>query len=254
MDQRLKGLIFKEYRMMRNFYISVFLLQFAYFIFLGWNAVSIDDLIIRFSLELAIGLIILPATVLFSLNMEVNQMADFLHIPTTVHKKIFVKLFNATIVALLFFAIYTIVLVGLTLIGGKGIEMTDLLQLLLWYCISALSISVFFVAIILLLWSLHQYLKLFIGWGWSAVSIFIFFYVFFWGIDKIKETTMYDQISGWGQVAIPFSSTTQPPFFIGMEHTNGQIILFLGYYLFYTILILGAYFTSVFLIERKLEV
>src|SRR5690625_2961997 len=97
MSDAFKGLYFREWKMMRGFFIGQFVvLVVMLFIPIGSNLTD------KFLELLTLAPIIVPAAIMFSLNTEVNQMELFLHNPQSIHKLIFVKFVNGLVFALSF--------------------------------------------------------------------------------------------------------------------------------------------------------
>src|SRR5690625_3990569 len=97
MSTAFKGLYFREWKMMRGFFIGQFIVLIGlFFIPVGSNLAD------KLAQLLILAPIIVPAAMMFSLNTEVNQMELFLHNPQSIHKLIFVKFVNGIVLALSF--------------------------------------------------------------------------------------------------------------------------------------------------------
>lgn len=243
MDDAFKGLYFREWKMMKGFFIGQFIVLFGLFL-MPWGSALPDKLIGL----LIFSIIIVPAAMMFSLNTEVNQMELFLHNPQSVHKLLFVKFLNGFVFAMSYTLVVIISVIIVNMIWPT-FDPTSLEIFLYLFNFTLLMIisSIPFMALLLFLWTLHQILRKYLG----VFSLIIVIIVLIAGtqlVSLVNQTDIYQTLTSWGAIKVPFNKGV---FSLG---NNIGMTIYLGIYIFYGIISAVLYFLSVYLIDRKVEV
>ncbi|MEN1970308.1 hypothetical protein WMZ97_19825 [Lentibacillus sp. N15] len=238
MDHAMKGLFFKEWKMMKGFFISQFVVMALLLIFPSFSIFSlrVDQL-----LELMVlGVIVIPAAFLFSLNTEVNQMQSFLHNPHSIHKLLSVKGMYSLFCAVSVLFVFIILITGYEFISPAfSMPIWKVWLYMLSMGIKLLVISIFVAVILLFLWTLHQIWRTYIGGGLSIVLVVALMIAGNWLFSFFVESKAFEVLTHWGKV---FSTSG---FMIGPGY--------LGVYVFYGVLTIFVYVVSAYLIDHKVE-
>ncbi|MTW84634.1 hypothetical protein F3157_03050 [Virgibacillus dakarensis] len=199
---------------------------------------------------MAIGFIIVPLTVLYSLNTEANQMEAFLHNPHSVYQLLLVKFFYG------FLSGASLLLVLIDFIASYGLihdtfnqSVLQIFGYLLFVSGQMLVISLYPAVILVFLWTLHHLFKTYIGGGISIVIIVILLVIGSSLMNMFWETATYDMLTQWGKAIYPYQN--------GHLLSNGfgnESIIYLGKYVFYAFITIILFSISAYLIDRKVEV
>ena len=246
-----KGLFIKEWKMMKGFFIGPFIITVIIILLLNISGnTSMIELLLGI---MAFGYIILPATVLFSLNLEVNQMELFLHNPQPIHQLISVKFLNGLLLAFSYLLIMAMAITGVELIWDElTLSVLETFFLLNIFVLRMIIVSIFPAVILLFFWSLHQIFRTYIR-GLSIIAVVLILIgslemmVWFW------STRFYEALTKWGTISIQFVDSNVNGFPLSF-HLGAGNTLDLGSYVFYGILSALIYFLSAYLIDRKVEV
>lgn len=247
MSNAFKGLYFREWKMMRGFFIGQFIVFLVMFLMpLGS---TLPDKLVQL---LILTIIIVPAAVMFSLNTEVNQMELFLHNPQSIHKLLFVKFLNGFVFAMSY-AFVLIISVTIVDLIWPTFQLSSLAAF--WYLLSftlRLIISTIpFMVMLLFLWTLHQIFRKYIG---AFFSLIIVVAVLIGGIQLINfmsHTGFYQSFVEWGAIEMPFSQEYTSLY---VNKNSVGLTVYLGSYIFYGVISMLLYFISTYLIDHKVEV
>lgn len=237
MNQVFKGLLFKEWKMMKGFFIGQFAVTVVLFFALSFNDITVSS--VELFEMMSLGVIIIPAALLFSLNTEVNQMQAFLHNPHSIHKLLTVKLFYSLFAAVSLLVVLTIIIISYALFDTA---ISSVLRLWITIILSSgnmLVVSIYPAVILLFLWTLHQIFRTRLGGGISLVLVVALLIASSKLLSLFGESPVYEKITHWGKV------TSTSGFLLGPSYT--------GIYLFFALVSILLYFASTYLIERKVE-
>lgn len=246
MDDTLKGLLRKEWEMMKGFLIGKYLIAILLLFLLG-SEVSIYN---GLSSLMVAGLIIIPASVLFSLNTESNQMQAFLHNPQSAHKLLLAKLIYSAFIAAVFMVILTLSITGMELLWDVSyLSIFEVFSYVVYISFLTLVISLYPLAIILFVWTLHQIWRTYLGAGISIIFIVIMMIVAGNIFEVFRQSLLYEKLTQWGSVSFPINQDQLVDIELGfLGHFH------LGFYLFYGLIAIILYFISAYLLDRKVEV
>lgn len=243
MSTAFKGLYFREWKMMRGFFIGQFIVLIGlFFIPVGSNLAD------KLAQLLILAPIIVPAAMMFSLNTEVNQMELFLHNPQSIHKLIFVKFVNGLVFALSFVLVVIFSFIVVDLIWPIfDLNSFETVIYLLGFTMRLIISSIPFMALLLFLWTLHQIFRKYLG---SLFSLILVIAVLVAGTQLIVLTSQFDFYQSfieWGTIELPYYRGHTGLF-------SNRNTIYLGSLIFYGIISMGLYFLSTYLIDRKVEV
>ena len=243
MSDAFKGLYFREWKMMRGFFIGQFVvLVVMLFIPIGSNLTD------KFLELLTLAPIIVPAAIMFSLNTEVNQMELFLHNPQSIHKLIFVKFVNGLVFALSFVFVVMISFFFIDLLWPVfDLNSFATSLYLLSFTMRLMISSIPFIALLLFLWTLHQVFRKYLGTLFSLVIVIAVLVVGTQLIVQVSHFDFYQLFTKWGAIELPH-----------YRESSGVILkrntIYLGNVIFYGGISAILYFSSTYLIDRKMEV
>ncbi|MDY0408745.1 hypothetical protein ACFFIS_09465 [Virgibacillus soli] len=254
MSQSMKGLLWKEWRMMRSFFIGMIVLCTVLFIFMSMNSGVYESLVGMITL----GLIIIPASLLFSLNMEVNNIQNFLHIPQPAHKLILAKILYSMFISILYMGFLIMLLTVMDAIYDNTVfTFTGAVLYYGYIFLSLIIISMFPAAILLFMWTVHQIWKKYIH-TLSIVVILALLFIFGKFERFMSETAFYQTFTHWGKVSIAGLIPDG-----GGSRINGELVIsnellifhnaYVGTFIFYGLIVIILYVFSIQLMERRVE-
>lgn len=252
-----KGLYFKEWKMMKGFFIGPYVL--AILLIAISNMGNGDSVVNTLIGMMAFGFIILPAAVLFSLNSEVNQLELFLHNPQSIHQLLFVKFLNGLVCALSFLFVLVLAAVSVDVIWGTSIQTGfETFSFLMILTVQMVIVSIFPAIILVFLWTLHQIWRAYIK-GLSIIAVIVLLIFGLQLMTVFRSTAIYDVLTNWGAISIPIENFHSGEFIsvsFGALHFIGGMdaTVFLGSYVFYGLIALLLYVFSAYLLDRKVEV
>jgi hypothetical protein len=246
MSTAFRGLYFREWKMMKGFFIGQFIVLIV-MCFIPWGSALPEKLV-----ELLIlSVIIVPASTIFSLNTEVNQMELFLHNPQSVHKLLFVKLLNGFVFAMIYALVLIIVITVVHMIWPIfNLSSLEAFLYLLNFTLRMIISSIPFVALLLFLWTVHQILRRYLG-IFSLVIVVAVLIIGSQLIVQISHTDLYQTLASWGVIEMPFNQSSSGLF---SEGNYLGITVYLGNYIFYGVISVILYLLSAYLIDHKVEV
>ncbi|HEY4602240.1 MAG TPA: hypothetical protein VIG73_13315 [Cerasibacillus sp.] len=235
------ALLYREWHMLKWFILIGSMMIILLYGF------SMDSLLSFDGRELlTFGLIMPPLIVLFSLNLEANQLAVFLHHPQSAHTLYIVKITFATFIVMLF--MYFIIFIDLlkSVLTEESLHLISLNYMYLsMYAFCYLSISLFITTIIILLWTLHQVWRTYIG-KFSLIIIVLILIGSSNLFTAFQNTSLYNTMIKWGAIKIPLSNPLSAEDFFNK-------IFYIGEWLLYGGIAIIFYMISVYLFERKVE-
>lgn len=245
MDNALKGLLIKEWEMMKGFLIGKYVIAIIILLYFGSNGSMQQGLV----LLMAFGFIIVPATVLFSLNTEANQMQSFLHNPQPAHRLLLAKLMYSMLIAVVFMGIDTLSITGIGIVTGTNLNTVELFTWLIYISFTTILVSFYPLAIVLLLWTLHQIWRRYLGGGISIIFVVIVMLVGNQLLTHFRESHLYWEVTQWGSISIPVNLNQLPVLEFGFLASVP-----IGTYVFHGLIAIALYFISAYLLDRKVEV
>lgn len=103
-------------------------------------------------------------------------------------------------------------------------------------------------------WTIFRYLKSRIG-GYSWLVIIVTYFAISTLFEKFRGSTIYENLTGWGEVEIVFLNDTLTSAFTGeIPNLVSSPSLYIGVYVFYAATSLILFFISSWMIDRKIEV
>lgn len=247
MNSAFKGLYFREWKMMKGFFVGQFIILLI-MLLIPWGSTLPEKLVEL----LLLAVIIVPAAMMFSLNTEVNQMELFLHNPQSIHKLLFVKVLNGLVFAMIYAFVLIISLILVHMIWPTfNLTIFGILLYLTSFTLQMVIISIPFMVMLLFLWALHQILRNYLR-SFSLIIVIAVLIVGTQLISLVSHTDFYQIITEWGAIKTPFNNGYSSPFV--EESVNFRRTIYLGNYIFYGIISVIIYFISAYLIDRKVEV
>lgn len=242
MDHAAKGLLFKEWKMMKGFFIGQFVI-IAIFLAATKSFLGLENLIET----MAVGFVMIPLTVLYSLNSEANQMEAFLHNPQSIFKLLLAKFIYA-------FLNGAVVLLVLSLLSAGYEVLWHTSQMSAFQVFGYLSlesgqmliISLCPAMVLVFFWTLYHYFKKYISGSISLVFNMILLVVTISLINVFLASDMYAWLTHWGRVFYPCHSI--------INGFGSNSVMFIGSYVFYTMVTVILFLFSAYLIDRKVEV
>ncbi|MFD2655991.1 hypothetical protein [Gracilibacillus thailandensis] len=171
-----KGLWKKEMVMMRGYHVVMLLVFIALTCFMMYQRSSpLDE---HFLLDLStMSMIVLPATLLFSLNMETNQLSMFLFSKLQISKQIQLKFLHGLFLTGIYFGLMIAMAIIFFLFNMTNYTFAQLLKILLATFLFILFISIQISVSVYIAWVIHQWLKENLGFILSIVAVFFLLYV-----------------------------------------------------------------------------
>ncbi|MFD1851169.1 hypothetical protein [Oceanobacillus bengalensis] len=254
MDPSFKGLYVKEWKMMRGFFLGMFLIPAFLFMF------SVNHSIVGSLVSLlAFGFLILPFSLLYSLNTEAIQLGLWLHHPGSIHRLLLIKYLNGIIFASIYLLVISIVIIifnlmaGLTSLHGFEVVLTYFL-----ICIQMIIVSIFPAAVILFWWTLYQWWRTYIR-GLAIIAIIGVIYGCTYLITAFFTTDIFERITQWGVLSIPSRFAGENAQLLDISFglftiDEAGMTIYLGNYIFFGVIVLLSYLLSAYLLDRKVEV
>lgn len=258
-----KGLLLKEFRFTRmSFFITLLLLTVLY-LFINFNSFNFFNLDLESKLEsrflisfflIALHVLYLPSYIFSSLHSESKQLHLWLHNPQSSQKLLLAKLFNglfALIISLVVsctFGLYSVL--QFINIGIVDISYSIIFKNGLAIVIHIVGVSIYLAIFLIFVWVIYQVAKKQIGkFSWLIVIATLIIPT--WILEKIESTKVFNLLTQWGKIDL--SSITNN--FISEEYTIASTpSMYVGIYVFYLIIIVGLFFLSSWLIDKKVEV
>ncbi|KGX86779.1 hypothetical protein [Pontibacillus litoralis] len=254
-----KGLWKKEWRLSISFHVFVFMLETIILGLSYWRLYQYDEGIMLGIVILLIGAHIwyLPGCLLYSLNKEARLLHVFLHSPRSIHMLMSTKLLNALLFMFVSLSILSTIGVMLFLNVFNGeISVSQLATIISFSGIHLVGASLYFSTFIFFLWTLHHYLKSYVG-KWSLLIVIGTFIgapiLYGW----FGMQPLYEMMTQWGAISIDLQSYVQTFQLGGLsaEFATGDVpVVYVGYYVIDFVIFLMLYVIATYLLDRKVEV
>lgn len=189
---------------MRGFHIIVGLGLLAVIVWMIFNKGD-ETQIVSITGLASISLVIMPATIIFSLNMEVHELVLFLYRRNTIAKMIHIKFLHGFLNSVVFFIATLLLAFILKLFNRIHFNLSDFFQEFAFNMLDFGLISIVGSILLYCAWVLQQWLKYKIGASISMVIIIALIYqctylipmigdflTFFSGLWKVKYNVFYE--------------------------------------------------------------
>ncbi|GAB2543778.1 hypothetical protein [Gracilibacillus alcaliphilus] len=238
-----QGLWRKEILMMRGFHI---LMSIAGVVLVGTVLLNQDGHSgVETALELsALSFVLMPATVLFSLNMEKHQLSLFLFVKRNLPKQVLIKFFHGWILFTIYFLFIAVLTLVFYLIGQVGDTIPDILQGLATAYIYLFFISVMGTVAVFLAWVLYQLLRKRFNFFLSLILIYFFFVALVSLVQVVLRQISW--MDSWSMVPVRLNKSLSM-FWVNDQISMIAVIIFL-------IILVFFYQLSLFLLKYKVEV
>jgi hypothetical protein len=186
----------------------------------------------------------LPIILFISLKTEANQPHIWLHSPRTGATLLLSKVLNGLVMTIVSLLILYLMAESLIISRFSLIEAywADARMAGLLIFPHIIMISIMLGALVNLLWSLYHSLKYRIGrWTWLALIGAVI--ILSWINALLESSNLFKQLTQWGSLEMNFPTFSIDP-----------IPAYAGEYLYHLIVIVGLFYLSAWLIDRKVEV
>ncbi|WP_194287370.1 hypothetical protein, partial [Gracilibacillus oryzae] len=209
-----------------------------------------NDMVIRGDVVIVTGLasislVIMPATVIFSLNMEVHELAMFLYRKQTIAKLIHIKFLHGFIYSVIYFFVTLLVAYTLKLFNRLSFNLSDFFQAFGFTIIDLGIISIMASIFLYTAWVFHQWLKHKLGFSLSMLIIITAIYFSQYIIPLIDEYLSY------------FSGLWRVKYYESID-SNQQILeqeyISISYIIAIFVLLFLLYFLVTWFLKKKVEV
>jgi hypothetical protein len=237
----------KDFRLTRTvFFIGLVINFLVLSLTLFVDANTGDNLYLFIPLAVAIvfHVLYLPILLFISLKTEANHLHLWLHNPRSAASLLLSKVLNGIVMSVVSLVVLYSMAGSLIISRFELIEAywTDTWMAGLLIFPHILMISIMFGVWVILLWSLYHALKYRIGrWTWLALLGAVILPT--WIAALFDSTNLFKQLTQWGSMEMNF-----PTFLID------PIPLYAGEYLYHFIVIVGLFYLSTWIIDRKVEV
>ncbi len=235
----------KDFRLTRTFFliglfIELFILLFTMLAAGGENLYQFIPLLVAVVLHV----LYLPTLLFISLKTEADQLHLWLHNPRSAATLLISKIWNGVVMTVISLAVLYL-MAGLLLISSFHLieaYWTDTLKAGLLIFVHVIMLSVIIGVWVILLWSLYHALKYRIGrWTWLALIGAVILPTWIGAI--FDSTNLYKHLMQWGSLEMNFPTFAIDP-----------IPAYAGEYLYHFIIVIGLFYVSSWVIDRKVEV
>ncbi|ENH97135.1 hypothetical protein J416_06787 [Gracilibacillus halophilus YIM-C55.5] len=245
-----RGLWRKEISMMQGFHIVSGLLLV---IVILWSIITYNDSTSYSDLGILayltyLHLTIMPATILFSLNMEVHQLSLLLFQKQKVAKTIHIKFLHGFSYSIIYLLFLILLLYCFKVIGVLEFSNTTLMKIVGLSLIFTGTVSMIMSVLIYVAWVIHQWLRFKLGFLLSIVSLGLISYLclkystpFIAFIERSRDFWTID-IDGHTELQALAS-------FLGNQHS-----ISISYILVILCLLIVLYGAFTWLLKEKVEV
>lgn len=237
----------KDFRLTRTvFFIGLVINFLILFLTLFVDVNTGDNLYLFIPLVIAIvfHVLYLPILLFISLKSEANQLHLWLHNPQSAAALLLSKVLNGIVMMVISLVVLyamagSLINSRFSLIEAYWTD-TWMAGLLIFPHILVISITIGIWVI--LLWSLYHALKYRIGrWTWLVLLGAVILPSLI--SDLIDSTKIYKQLTQWGSLEMNFPTFSIDP-----------IPAYAGEYLYHFIVLIGLFYLSAWIIDRKVEV
>lgn len=242
----MKGLLFKEWKMLKGFMIGMFVVLILFHIMAVIN--SVPDGVASIMM---FAIAAVPLTVLYSLNTEAIQIQLFLHNPRSIHQLLLVKVINAMIIAATYLFLSTVVFTIWKYVVdyAPAASVMETFSYLLFISFVLLLFSLYPTVIVIFLWTIHRLIRKVTGGSIGFILVVILLVVGNELMMGLRGSSVYGQLTNWGEVshALVIDHGAISPF-VFFDH------IYIGVILFHTLVGLLIYFGATYVLDRKVEV
>lgn len=235
----------KDFRLTRTFFLVGLVINFL-ILLLALFVAGGDNLYLFIPLLAAIvfHVFYLPIMLFTSLRTEAGQLHLWLHNPQSASTLLLSKIVNGIVMAVVsLIVLYS--MAGMLIISRFRLieaHWTDTWMAGMLIFLHVIMISVLIGVWVILLWSLYHALKYRIGrWTWLALLGAVILPS--WIGALFNSSDLYKLLTQWGSLEMNFPTFPIDP-----------IPAYAGEYLYYFIIIIGLFYLSSWIIDRKVEV
>ncbi|SHM91065.1 hypothetical protein [Gracilibacillus kekensis] len=244
-----RGLWKKEMSMMRGFQISFVVVIFCLMFYSLYAILKEGGQVYSYIIDVAsIGFIIIPATLLFSLNMETLQLNQILFNKNVFIKQMIIKILHGLMLMVGFY-LYTFLfgtLLALMKFWTTG--WSEIVKLIFSLFITVLPIGLALSITVYIGWVFHQWLKPKLGFALSIIStLIILYWVFLGGIGIIMANVTFMKSWWVWNISERMYVPLLDAFFV-----NDQLSI--SMLLFFTLLYSLVFWLTSWLFKKKVEV
>lgn len=240
------ALFIKDFKLTRTVFFIGLVMNVMIALLTFYMGRGADDSLLMFvplAIAVAIHVIYVPIIVFISLKAEGNNLPLWLNNPQPAFKLLLSKIANGLMMIVISLALLY-ALSGLMIVPKFSlIELywTDIWRVGLFIFPHIIWISIELSVFVMILWALYQYLKLKIGrWSWAVVVGAI---LFFGGIDALFKTSkLYQFVLEWGGITYKFPTILSDP-----------IQTYVGEYIYDSMIIVGLFILTAWLVDNKVE-
>ncbi|WP_018934073.1 hypothetical protein [Gracilibacillus lacisalsi] len=232
-----KGLWKKEMMMMRGFHVFMLLVFIAVTgITIYQRGLALLDEVTLMGLSM-MGMILLPATLLFSLNMEVHQMSIFLFLKKQISKQIHIKFLHGVFLTGLYLLVMVVMSIILKLFEMTNYSFIQLFKLLMTAFLFNLFIAILITVSVYGAWVMHQWMKENIGFVFSMFALFLVFFLVIKSFEWILSILSF--LADWWLIEIQAIADIPLTIFIVDNQLSLSLVIafglvLYGFYRFFT--------------------
>lgn len=237
----------KDFRLTRTVFFVGLVINFLILLLTLYVEMNTGDNLYMFILLLiaiVFHVLYLPVMLFISLKTEANQLHIWLHNPRSATTLLLSKVLNGIVMTVVSLVVLYM-MAGFLIISKLSLieeYWTDTWMAGLLAFPHILMISLLFGIWVILLWSLYHALKYRIGrWTWVALLGAVILPN--WLSSLIESSDLFKQLTQWGSMELNFPTFSIDP-----------IPLYAGEYLYQLIFIIGVFYLSTWIIDRKVEV
>ncbi|MCD9025232.1 hypothetical protein [Cohnella silvisoli] len=237
----------KDFRLTRTvFFVGIVINILILLLTLFVDANTGDNLYLFIPLAVAVvfHVLYLPTMLFISLRTETDQLHLWLHNPRSASALLLSKVLNGLVMSVVSLVVLYSMAGSLIISRFHLIEAywTDTWMAGVLIFLHILMISIMIGVWVILLWSIYHALKNRIGrWTWLALLGAVL--IPSWIGALFDSSNLYKQLTQWGSLEMNFPTFSIDP-----------ILVYTGEYLHHLIVIVGLFYLSAWIIDRKVEV
>jgi hypothetical protein len=237
----------KDFRLTRTIFFIGLVINFLVLsltLFVDVNTRDNLYLFIPLVVAIVFHVLYLPILLFISLKTEASHLHLWLHNPRSAVTLLLSKMLNGIVMTVVSLVVLYSMAGSLISSRFSLIEAywTDTWMAGLLIFLHILMISIMIGVWVILLWSLYHALKYRIGrWTWLALLGAVF--ITNWVDNLFASSSLYKLLTQWGSMEMNFPTFSIDP-----------IPVYAGEYLYNFIIIVGLFYLSVWIIDRKVEV
>lgn len=241
------GLLKKDFKLTKTVFFAGLAINFLMLmlaLYVGSKAEDKLFIFIPLLVAVALHVIYFPIMLFISLKTESNQLHLWLHNPQPASTLLLSKIMNG-LMMLVISLISLYVMAGLLSIPKFSLfkaYWTDTWTAGLLIFFHIIVVSIYFGIGVILLWSLYQFFKYRIGrLRWLVIIGVVIIPCLI--LELFQSTALYVLLTGWGSINYTFPTFPVDP-----------IQAYAGEYLYNLLLIIGLFYLSTWIIDKKVEV